>query len=165
MSFIFKSYLSLNTRDIEAIIDEQLQYTILHKAAKLGFDSFILRMLTDNENKGINFPSQNGNTPLHIAALFGHYEAIKVLCDCGADCDLVNKDKKLPLMLACSLSNVNSKEEKLPSIRFLIEQTKPHVLKKVDNVLGYSVLIALIPYNNVDTVNVLFKQMPRFARH
>lgn len=161
---IFNAYLSLQARDIDTIVDEYLGYTTLHKAAKLGFDSFISKLIAQSGDKSINnavnFPSRNGNTPLHIAALFGHYEALVTLYNFGGDLSITNKDNKLPITLSCSLLNGNLKENKTQLFKFLLENTNEEDLKGVDNELGYNLLMTLIPYDNTELITEVLKKCP-----
>lgn len=48
------------------------------------------------------------NTPLHIAAMVGNAEAIKLLLSKGAKPDAIDEDARTPLMIACYRSNTEA---------------------------------------------------------
>ena len=49
--------------------------------------------------------SRDYNTPLHIAAIDGNTEAVRVLLANGADPDVIQEDSRTPLLMACHRSN------------------------------------------------------------
>lgn len=54
----------------------------------------------------LNKEKDDGFTPLHLAALNGHYQIAEYLIQKGADIKLVNKKNQNALMLACSQGHV-----------------------------------------------------------
>jgi len=56
----------------------------IHEAAALGRTARIQELLAQDPGL-VNAYSQDGWTPLHLAALYSHTEAAKLLLDCGAD--------------------------------------------------------------------------------
>lgn len=63
----------------------------------------------------LNFPNISSNTPLHYAALNGHFEAVKLLLAAGADPTIVNKAGHDAVYEA----EVNGKDE---VARFILEK-------------------------------------------
>ena len=49
----------------------------------------------------VEIPDKDGNTPVHIASMYGYIEAVKTLAELGADLDAENKiDGDTPLISA-----------------------------------------------------------------
>lgn len=69
----------------------------IHYAAQQGYDRFIEN--TDI-TKGINQGDANGMTPLHKAAIEGHYFTVQALVHQGADVHKMDKQKQLPIQRA-----------------------------------------------------------------
>ena len=64
----------------------------------IQIDTFVSEFLIRGAN--IDAKDQNGNTPLHLAALMGFAELTKELLEWGADPNMVNGNGQLPLELA-----------------------------------------------------------------
>eukprot|EP01052_Picozoa_sp_SAG31_P021037 SAG31_NODE_1607_length_7760_cov_3.640386_1_plen_793_part_00 len=70
----------------------------MHHAAATGCVDFVRRVGTlDNSNRPDDF---NGSTPLHLAAFYGHTEALHALVDAGADVDAADAKGQTPGHLA-----------------------------------------------------------------
>lgn len=65
-------------------------------------------MVVNNDPSAINLQSDNGNTPLHLAAFWGHNEVVKLLLDAGARTDIVNKKNRTALDLAAQYAHENA---------------------------------------------------------
>ena len=51
--------------------------------------------------------SFDGNTPLHVAALYGHHELVRLLVGAGANLHAMNDDGLTPKdMLPCGLESI-----------------------------------------------------------
>jgi ankyrin repeat protein len=62
-----------------------------------------INVLTYLINKGVDINVKleiNGDTPLHCAAAFGHYEVVQLLLNSGADKNIKNKFGMTPLTYA-----------------------------------------------------------------
>ena len=59
-----------------------------------------LSKLLKNPDTDLNDRNSNGFTPLADVAYENNYIGIKMLCDAGADIDIVDNDGRTPLMLA-----------------------------------------------------------------
>lgn len=70
----------------------------LPKAIQTGNMRALVRMLHDK--KLINRPDEQGNTPLHLAAISGRADMVYVLQRAGANALATNREKKLPSDLA-----------------------------------------------------------------
>lgn len=64
----------------------------------IQIDAFVSEFL--NRGANIDARDQNGNTPLHLAALMGLAELTEKLLKWGADPNMVNGNGQLPLELA-----------------------------------------------------------------
>lgn len=75
----------------------------LFEAAAMG-DVKRLRALIEDDPTGLRRQSPDGWTPLHLAAFFGHKEAVQLLLDMGAPVDMrsANALNNLPLHAAAA---------------------------------------------------------------
>jgi len=94
--------------DVNAIIDDQIGYSLLHIAADAidrrtqNYD--FLKLLIDrgaNINAQTNAQTDYAYTPLHIVAKSGYDKVVKFLIDNGADLNIQDNEGNTPLMLAC----------------------------------------------------------------
>lgn len=72
--------------------------THLHVAASNGFDDIVL-LLARQPGCDVNAQDVEGNTPLHLAAFFEHYECVMHLVTNGADIAAKNKNLEKPIVL------------------------------------------------------------------
>ncbi len=156
---IFDSYLELNSQDsLTKIVDEELGYTVAHKATKLGFDSFLdkcLQECNDEVKKRIlSSKSKQGNTPLHIAANQGQTNMVELLLDNLADPNLFNDANKLPIHLAAI---VRKDAEKLTCVELLLTKTDSKNLTTVDNI-GMPLLLTLVPFDNIKIIKKVLEK-------
>ena len=89
--------------------DSYIGYTPLHWAAEGGFVS-IVELLVDkyeanvNEKNGINSTfsdTYSYSTPMHLACAYGKTSTALALLARGANPNLVDREGRTPLMLAC----------------------------------------------------------------
>ncbi len=77
--------------------------TELSNAAQSG-DTDRLKALLDHNRSFVSMPDEQGYTPLHYAAYFGHHHAASYLLSIGADLGAISLDplRSLPLHAAAS---------------------------------------------------------------
>lgn len=80
--------------------------TDLSDAAQMG-DTGRLQALLDRNRSFVSMPDEQGYTPLHYAAYFGHYDAATYLLSIGADKEAISLDplRSQPLHAAASSGN------------------------------------------------------------
>lgn len=84
------------------VYTEEIGY-IPHVAINYGQPSMLSKLLHHYPleiKPYMSKPNYEGDTPLHIAALFGYTEAILILADCQADLTIRNKNQKMAIELA-----------------------------------------------------------------
>ncbi|KAF4654883.1 hypothetical protein FOL47_009705, partial [Perkinsus chesapeaki] len=102
-------------RDLQ-VLDRQLSWsdwkgdTLLSSLATIGNEEQISRILSDNSNNNeeINHLNAFGQSPLFLAARWGHHRAVQVLLEHGADphCAAESYSHTTPLMAAASCGKV-----------------------------------------------------------
>lgn len=106
LTLLFDAYMQFNSADgLDTLIDHELGYTVLHKAAKLGFDRFLdlsLKEVSESIKKQLlQIRTNHGNTPLHLAAACPNRNTVELLVEeYLADCNLENSNHKVPVELA-----------------------------------------------------------------
>ncbi|CAM3109359.1 ankyrin repeat protein [Legionella steigerwaltii] len=148
-------YLALNSQSsLSAVVDTDLGYNVIQKAAKLGFDRFIENGLkTLNEAKAIKLINQQTKyktTALHLAALGGFFPLIEVLLEHGADPNIISSTGKAPIHLASYINVSNSKEKQKiqkKCIRLLLLKTNQQTAEACDD-MGISLLLSVIPFDD-----------------
>lgn len=85
-----------SVESMEALNNEGM--TAIHLAARHGSHELLQRMIEKGVDVNIttDAPAETGNTPLHIACMYQHPEAVKVLLAAGADDTLRNSADEMP---------------------------------------------------------------------
>ncbi|KAK1240317.1 hypothetical protein MKX08_007759, partial [Trichoderma sp. CBMAI-0020] len=92
---------ALIERGADATARDSSSYNAVALSAEGGFDELIRFFLTDRINIRIVQDSvQDGNTPLHLAAMYGHTSMCEFLIQQQADVKAVNFNHETPLHLA-----------------------------------------------------------------
>jgi uncharacterized protein len=153
-----------NSAKLDDIIDTALGYTIVHKAAKLGFNCYIENCADKYPSvfdQLLNKASKHGNTPLHLAALNGQVNTVESLISAGADPNIENISKLTPLFLAASktCANDSAKNAQIAIIKMLINNTQSSKFGTVD-LSGMPFLLNLAKFNNAELVRVVLERRP-----
>ena len=83
--------------DLNAV-DDETQTTLIGTAAALGYPN-VVQILAE-AGADVNQRSQDGATPLLVAAFFGRIDTVKILLDHGADRTIANNEGMTPLAAA-----------------------------------------------------------------
>ena len=87
-----------------------LKVTVLHLAAGQGDEGVLttlLRCSGPHAIQVVNIKDRAGRTPLHLAALGGHIQCVKILLEAGANANVTdNKGGQTPLTLAANKGNI-----------------------------------------------------------
>ena len=96
--------------DIYELLDNRGR-TALHVAAENGWLEAVNFFLKRSDLKGlINEQDEEGNTPMHLAAVKGHYKILLKLVRCrDVDTNAVNKEGLTPMDKNCSSINLRIK--------------------------------------------------------
>jgi ankyrin repeat protein len=85
--------------------------TALHWAARAD-QTAIIELLIRHGKSSLQRPirltelcNQNGDTPLHVAVIEGHYDAVHTLIQCGSSLNRQNLDGLTPLHAAVLIGN------------------------------------------------------------
>lgn len=103
--------------------------TALHLACQGGHRRAVEMLLDSSTNVDLPIKGELGNTPLHTARLFGHFEVDKLLLERGADHPSSNKRNLRPLSSACERGSSEI-------VKLLLEHNADHSY----DVAGYSLL-------------------------
>ncbi|HHF7359572.1 TPA: ankyrin repeat domain-containing protein [Legionella feeleii] len=122
----------------------------IQAAAFLGLDQVIASL--NPQRDLLNKPDAQGNTPLHIAALAGHFYTVSVLLDLGAAFDNANKQSQLPIFSALVMPMLyedDLKEKKIRIFRLLREKS-PKTLGHQD--IGGDTVLQLMAIHDFSTL-------------
>ena len=84
--------------------------SLLHHAVWYNRLEMVEQLLKQANNDGTilhSLVNSQGDTPLHIAAFFGHYELVEKLLTYGHSTAVVNKSQQSPIYLACRNGRTN----------------------------------------------------------
>jgi len=107
---LLRSHLTTELFPLDQALSQMILVTdnpkaLLIKAAEEG-DVNIIKELQGSQKIDINFLDDQGKSPLGCAASKGHYEAVKLLVDSGADVNMPNNDGETPLILAADNKDI-----------------------------------------------------------
>jgi len=76
------------------------QWTALHYACYMGHLAVVEALLTSMQKLDVNSQTENGYTPLMLAADRGHIDIARLLIECGADIHVTNAKGKTAIYVA-----------------------------------------------------------------
>mmetsp|Transcript_13041 Transcript_13041/g.15567 ORF Transcript_13041/g.15567 Transcript_13041/m.15567 type:complete len:203 (+) Transcript_13041:48-656(+) len=89
------------------VIHNQNKWTMLHVAAAYNHIKCATALLKSGGRGAVLQVSHNGSTPLHLAALNGHFEMVVLLNEAGASLKAVNKCGRTPLLEAAKFKHLH----------------------------------------------------------
>lgn len=105
---LVEQLLKLVAPEDQSLNDEGL--TLLHIAAKKGFNQCLDILIKQSNNSWVSVPNitckRYGHTPLHLAAKYGFDRCVHTLLNAKADPAILNFAKKTALHYACSFGYV-----------------------------------------------------------
>lgn len=163
---IFLKYSELNSKaSLSAVVDDKLGYTVLHEAAKSGFDRFISHALAKCDDvlkeMFLKIKSKVGNTALHLSALMGSFACTESLLVDEADVNLFNNAGKLPIHFALASFGQNGATitDRKACFMRLLDKTNPEYLVRKDDT-GSSLLIDLVQFNDLLLIEAVVAKNP-----
>lgn len=117
----------------------------LHIAAKKGRCQ-ALEILLAHDSAAVDFPADNGQTPLLWAAREGHSEIIRLLCEKGANINALTETGDSALHLAAWKGNIDA-------VRYLVDAMK--CSPELRNKEGMKPVHFAVAGNHLETVDLL----------
>lgn len=108
------------------LADQQLPSTHTDTDAAVRMARMYYDRYSEHEPEIMDWSNTQGRTALHIAALKGNEELVRLLCDLGADFDLADNLGNTPLHYASSWNHV-------PIVQLLIERGCQYLTKNNEN--------------------------------
>jgi len=93
---VIQNWFSTGTRDADARLDGNSDWTLLYTAA-FGGHVMTMRVLLAH-GASVSIVNDHGMTPLHAACYYGHFHAAALLLERGAQVDARDEDGWTPLM-------------------------------------------------------------------
>jgi ankyrin repeat protein len=107
----------------------KINSTLLYQVCKEGSLDLVEVLLSDFDMDPYLVIDKDGNTPLHIAAAFGHKSIVLLLMRCGCHIDSINFRGQSPLHVICQSTSVNPVNS-LKLVNSLISEFKADVNKR-----------------------------------
>lgn len=147
---LLRDYLNVFLTNIETVgynIKEALpifnNMNAIQFAACKGYDRFLAK-LDASSHASLNLKTQNGMTPLHLAAAHGHFYSVRALLSQGADPGQMNHKNEFPIysaLFTSIMADANLKNKKAMIFNLLRSAAPDTVLLK--NIEGETVAHAM----------------------
>ncbi|CAM9164627.1 unnamed protein product, partial [Heterosigma akashiwo] len=108
-----------------------------------------IRRCIESGNHDLDEQDHNNYTPLHWAAMYGHFEVTKLLCEAGADPEIRNDNGNTPLLLA-------SEKGFIRLVKYYLEERKCDI--DVRNIWKANPLQMACVFGNKDIVEYLVEE-------
>ncbi|KIY74094.1 ankyrin [Cylindrobasidium torrendii FP15055 ss-10] len=116
------------------------------------------RLYYDRYPKVLDWSNNQGKTALHVAALKGKEELVRMFCDLGADVDLPDNKGNSPLHTASAWGHV-------PVVQLLVERGCSHIARNNDNFTPADYAYSFTTQETLmDTVRLQFENNKRSRR-
>ncbi len=103
--------------DIYSAINQSSKSTVLHIAAKYGFNDIIDTLIAAKSSLTVKSKDQDGQLPLHYAAKAGFLNTCKKLI-VDYDSPVTNADYSMQLPMHCAIESRD-----LPTFKYLLHET------------------------------------------
>ena len=139
-------------------------FTVLHREARNGNAERLIRSLELEIDININSQDKHGNTPLHLAAITGHIETVKILLNHGAMVDQQDLGGRSPLWHVCE--ELKDKQLKYDAhiidqmdnrFKVVTELTKNLANPSLCDNIGISPVQLALEYENITLLEALDK--------
>ena len=119
-------------RELDTCVTEFDGRNTIQEAAYSGLDRLLSSLAPTGDI--LNKANSKSMTPLHIAAISGHFHTISVLLSLGADAAIANKHQQLPIFSALILPVIYEDELKENKIKIfrLLKDKAPETVKLQD---------------------------------
>lgn len=116
------------------IVDNFNHMNTIQYASYCGYDHYLAQLDKDMVTPVINAGNSAGLTPLHLAALRGHFHSVERLLNLGASPKLPNKENQYPLYSALFLPMIYEPELKKKKIAIyeLLRSKAPELIIEED---------------------------------
>jgi ankyrin repeat protein len=105
--FLLDLILNNLCKESNAELDDFLKYCVI-SASKYGAKNIVNLLILKQNNIDINFQDQEGNTALHLAALYNHTDIVKLLLEHKSDINIKNNLGITPFCRAAAFSDNNT---------------------------------------------------------
>lgn len=145
---------------LTSIYNKDLNSSLLHEAAKAGFDVFIKNNASENIDWDVT--NANKNTPLHLAAAGGHYLVLDFLLEQKANPNLANFKEQLPIYYAIIFLKTHEKEAK-STLTDLLKKTNTFALERQEQCAAIPLLHQIVNIDNLDRSQYYFQAVLKHA--
>ena len=121
----------------------------LHFAARKGHKDFVEQLVTAVTHLDANAQDQDGKTALHLAAAAGHLSTVRLLLERGAQPDILDSSKNLPLHYAAWDGHVHVVEMLLSDANMNAQGYIGRTVLSISALSGHENIVRLLLDRNV----------------
>ena len=116
----------------------------LHFAARVGNDEFVEQLCTAVTDLNTNSRDQDGKTALHLAAAAGHSSTVQLLQEKGAESDILDSSKNLPIHYAAWDGHVHIVEILISDANMNVRGYSGRTLLSIGALRGHENIVRLL---------------------